>query len=108
MDINIIKEWFMNLGNQYGVNPVIFGSIYVGAIPFFSLSVAKLIKNYKAKKPITLPALSAGLCLISSYVYLFIAGNNIPLWVYVFVILLIIFGAYSTIKKIKTKTGETN
>ena len=24
-------EWFWGLGNQYGVNPIVFGSIYVGA-----------------------------------------------------------------------------
>jgi len=29
------KDWFFSLGAQYGVNPVIFGSISVGAIPFF-------------------------------------------------------------------------
>jgi hypothetical protein len=29
-----IKIWFFGLGENYGVNPIIFGSIYVGAIPF--------------------------------------------------------------------------
>jgi len=38
--------WFMSLGKQYGVNPIIFGVIYVGAIPFFTLSIAWLVKNY--------------------------------------------------------------
>ncbi len=32
------QAWVMGLGAQYGVNPVIFGAIYVGAIPFFSCS----------------------------------------------------------------------
>ena len=27
--------WFMALGEPYNVNPVIFGSIYLGAAPFF-------------------------------------------------------------------------
>jgi len=39
------KDWFMGLGPAYGVNPMVFGSIYVGAIPFFTLSLGWLIKN---------------------------------------------------------------
>lgn len=33
--LEMAKDWFLGLGEQYGVNPLIFGSIYVGAIPFF-------------------------------------------------------------------------
>ena len=32
-------QWILDLGAQYGVNPYIFGAIYVGAIPFFLFSV---------------------------------------------------------------------
>ena len=42
-------EWFFSLGDQYGVNPIIFGSIYVGAIPFFTLSVGWLVRNLRRK-----------------------------------------------------------
>ena len=40
MDWSLVKDWFLNLGQQYNVNPIIFGAIYVGAIPLFSASVA--------------------------------------------------------------------
>jgi len=33
------KDWFLSLGGKYNVNPYIFGGIYVGAIPFFYLSL---------------------------------------------------------------------
>ena len=45
--IEIVKEWFLGLGENYGVNPIIFGAIYVGAIPFFSISLAWLVKNIR-------------------------------------------------------------
>ena len=32
-----INDWFLALGAEYGVNPYIFGGIYVGAVPFFLL-----------------------------------------------------------------------
>ena len=75
-------RWFYSLGENYGVNPLIFGAIYVGAIPFFSLSIAWLVKNYRQKKSIVLPALSAMFFFISAYIYLIFAGKNVPVWVY--------------------------
>ena len=35
MSWEAIQNWFLGLGAEYGVNPFIFGAIYVGAIPFF-------------------------------------------------------------------------
>ncbi|MEO8712582.1 MAG: hypothetical protein ABI405_10690 [Parafilimonas sp.] len=101
-----IKDWFFSLGDKYHVNPIIFGSIYVGAIPFFFLSLAWLIKNIKQKKPIVLPVLLTGFFFISAYLYLIIAGRNIPFWVYIFIAVLIIYGVISTVKKVKKKVKE--
>lgn len=97
------KMWFLGLGEQYGVNPIIFGSIYVGAIPFFTLSIAWLVRNYKQNRSIVLPALSATAFFISAYVYLIIVGQNVPWWVYGIVVLMVIYGAWSTFKNIRKK-----
>ncbi len=96
-----LKTWFLSLGQQYGVNPIIFGSIYVGAIPFFTLSIAWLVKNIRAKRSIVLPVLSAGFFFISAYLYLIIVGHNIPTWVYVMIAALLAYGAWSTVKKVQ-------
>lgn len=104
--IGIAKEWFISLGEDYGVNPIVFGSIYVGAIPFFTLSIGWMIKNYRQKKSIVLPALSSTLFFISAYLYLIIEGENVPLWVYGLVVLMIAYGAWSTYKKVKFKVAE--
>lgn len=73
-------NWFMSLGDQYGVNPIIFGSIYVGAIPFFTLSVAWVVHNLKEKKSIILPLFFTSLFFTSAYIYLIIVGRNVPWW----------------------------
>lgn len=101
MEWAAVRDWFLGLGRQYGVNPVVFGAIYVGAIPFFSASVAWLVRDYRRRKSIVLPALSAGLCFVSAYLYLIVAGRNVPLWVYAAVIALIVIGALSTARKIR-------
>ncbi len=101
-----VKEWFLSLGDKYGVDPIIFGSIYVGAIPFFTLSVAWIVRNYRKGKSITLPVISAGLFFVSAYIYLFIAGENIPWWVYALLGAMIVYGAWSTYNSTKKKAQK--
>lgn len=101
-----ISDWFFSLGANYGVNPIIFGAIYVGAIPFFSISIGWLIRNYRKGKSIVLPAICAMFFFISAYIYLIFAGKNVPFWVYGAVVLLILLGIYSTLKKIRKQINE--
>ncbi|MEZ5708862.1 MAG: hypothetical protein R3E02_05685 [Blastomonas sp.] len=98
--------WFRSLGTEYGVDPVIFGAIYVGAIPLFMASVGWLVRNHRRGKPIVLPVLCAGSCFVSAYVYLAIAGKNIPYWVWAVLALLIIYGAWSSVRNIRGKLRE--
>ncbi len=102
------KEWFLGLGAQYGVNPLVFGLIYVGAIPFFTASLAWLVRNLRAGKSIVVPALSASFFFVSAYLYLVIVGKNIPVWVYIFVGGALVFGVFSTIKKVRGKLGTAS
>lgn len=104
--LTIVKDWFLSLGDTYGVNPVIFGSIYVGAIPFFSASIAWLVRNYRQNKSIVFPVISAGFFFTSAYLYLLIAGRNVPWWVYGILVLMILYGVYSTVIKVRKKVSE--
>ncbi len=105
-----INQWFLSLGADYGVNPYIFGAIYVGAIPFFLLSIGWLVRNARAGKSTLLPTMCAGFFFVSAYIYLAIAGRNIPVWVWIFLAALIVYGAWSSIrdtrKKIAAAKGE--
>jgi hypothetical protein len=101
MDLASIKDWFLGLGTQYHVNPLIFGLIYVGAIPFFTASIGWLVRNYRRDRSILLPLFSAGSWFISAYVYLIVAGRNVPLWVYGVVVALAVLGALSTISRVR-------
>lgn len=98
-----INQWFLSLGAEYGVNPYIFGGIYIGAIPFFLLSVGWLLRNAKAGKSTLLPTMCAGFCFVSAYIYLAIAGRNIPIWVWFFLAALITYGAWSNIRQTRRK-----
>lgn len=97
------KEWALELGAQYGVNPIIFAAIYIGAIPFFGLSITWLVKNYKRGKSIVMPVMTASFCFVSAYLYLAIVGKGIPTWVYVFIGVVLLYGAASTIRRVRAR-----
>lgn len=98
-----IKDWFLGLGEHYHVNPFIFGAIYIGAIPFFFASLYWTVKNIRTKKSFVIPALMTGFFFVSAYLYLIIAGEHIPIWVYVFIGVMFVYGVYSTINKVKAQ-----
>jgi hypothetical protein len=103
MKWQMIIEWFYGLGAAYGVDPLIFGAIYVGAIPFFTLSVAWAVKSARNGRPVLFPLFCALLCMVSAYLYLLAAGRNIPIWVYAAVVAMIAMGVISTVKKVRTR-----
>ena len=98
-----LNQWFLSLGEQYGVNPDIFGAIYVGAIPFFLASIAWLVKRARAGRSTVVPTMAAGFFFVSAYLYLAIAGRNIPIWVWIFLAVLVAYGAWSTIRDTRRK-----
>lgn len=100
----IFKDWFLSFGGRYNVNPYIFGAIYLGAIPFFFFFLKQTILKIKQRKAFLAPLIFTGLSFISAYLYLIIAGKNIPLWVYVFIGIMVVYSVYSTVNKIKSKT----
>ena len=104
--IELVQNWFFSLGDDYGVNPIIFGSIYVGAIPFFSLSIGWLVNNYRREKSILFPALSAAFFFISAYLYLIVVGENVPWWVYGIVAIMVAVGAWTTVRKVQSKIED--
>ena len=108
MDFQPYLDQIMALGAEYGVNPFVFAAIYVGAIPFFTISIGWLVRNLRRGKSPALPVLSAGFFFISAYLYLLIAGQNIPIWVYGLIGLMVAYGAHSTFRKVRKQTAVTD
>lgn len=86
-----------------GVDPIVFGAIYVGAIPFFLLSVGWLVQRQRAGRSIGVPVLGAGFYFVSAYLYLAIVGHDIPVWVWPVLGLLTAYGAVSTVRDVRRR-----
>ena len=98
-----VNEWILALGAQYNVNPYIFAGIYVGAIPFFLASIAWLVKRAREGRSTVLPTMLAGFFFVSAYLYLAIFGQDIPAWVWIFLAVLIAYGAWSQVRDTRRK-----
>ena len=84
------------LAERYGVNPVIFGVLYFGSMPFFALSSAWWLRRWRQQRPTLLPMLITGLLFIGAYLYVLVAGHDLPVWVYIFIAVMLVVGGFST------------
>lgn len=98
--MSALQDWFFGLGARYGVDPIVFGAIYVGAIPFFLLSIGWLVQRLRSGRSIVVPVLCAGFCFVSAYLYLAIVGHDIPVRVWAALGLLVTYGAVSTVRDV--------
>jgi hypothetical protein len=97
-------DWVLNLGKKYNVNPYLFAALYLGAIPFFILSLRWTIHSIRRRKSLILPIILTVLTFKAAYIYVLIAARNVPLWVYIVLSGIIIFAAITTFLKIKDET----
>jgi len=88
-----IVNWIYSFGADYGVNPLIFALLYFGTIPLSLLCFRRLVLNIAARKPWFWQAFGMFICFIGTYIYLFLAGKNIPTWVWYLVIIVMIASA---------------
>ena len=103
-----INDWILAQGAQYNVNPYIFVAIYVGAIPFFLASIGWLVKRARAGRSTVLPTMLAGFFFVSAYLYLALFGQDIPVWVWIFLAALIAYGALSQVRETRKKIAAAN
>ncbi len=93
----------MELGARHGVNPLFFAGIYVGAIPFFFASVYWIVRSYRQKKSLALPASLAGFFFCSAYLYLVLFGRDLAWYVYAIVFTFLGVGAARAYKQVRAK-----
>ena len=96
-----LDSWAHTVGDEYGVNPYIFIFLYFGLAPVFWGVVGYVIHNYRKSKPVIPYLIITAVLYFLPYAYLFAAGNNLPLWVYIAAVILIIIGAIISFKRIR-------
>jgi len=98
-----LKDWLFSLGEEHGVNPLFLACLYLTSKLFFFSFLGWVLKNLRAKKPVTFPLLFACMSFSVPYVYIIIFGYNISIWVYLFIGCVFAYGAFSIWKKVTAK-----
>ena len=98
-----IKNYYISLGENYKVNPLIFLGMHIIATPLFIASVAWMIHRYRSNKDITFPIIVSLLIFNLANIYLVVFGKNIPWLVYGFLLATTLISGYFSYKKIKRK-----
>jgi hypothetical protein len=97
------KDWVISLGEKHGVDPLLLGCLYLVSKISLVFFLGWTVKNLRAKKPFTLQLLFAGISFCTPYTYIIIAGRNLPIWVYLFIGLIFVYGGFTIWKKIAAK-----
>jgi fatty acid desaturase len=89
--------------DQYGVNPAIFLVIYLISVPFFYYSLFRVVQalaRKRGKEAVVWDAVF--LCAtIAPFMYVLFFGRNLPWWVYGIIALLMGYGIFSLIRKLR-------
>ena len=72
-----VIAWLLSLGEEYGVDPVVYAVIYIGAAPLFFASVGWLVRTLRRRGPIALPLLSTAVFFSLPTLYVFAAGRDL-------------------------------
>ena len=107
--MNRVLHWLTTttttLSEHYGVNPVVFGVLYFGSMPLFALSVGWWWRSARQGRSTPLPALTTGLLFVGAYLYVLVAGRNLPLWVYFFMAAMLILGSVTTWRSFRRRSA---
>lgn len=110
-------EWLLHavlswIGSQmdaarenYGVNPVLFLVLLLGTSPVFYYSIYRMVRAL-AKKHLNEITLWSMIFLFSAaapYLYVLVAGRNLPWWVYIIVGLLFAQVVWSLVRRLRKK-----
>ena len=106
--LELIREWVIELGEKHDVDPLTLGGLYLVSKVSFLFFLGWALKNLRAKKTLLVQVLLAAVSFSIPYMYLIIAGRNIPVWVYVFIVLMFGYGGFSIWKKITANSTDAS
>jgi hypothetical protein len=96
-----LLAWLGSLGEAYGVDPLIYAILYGGAAPFIFGSLAWLIRRVRRRETLVVPAISTAFFFSLPTLYVFVAGRNLPPWIYAILTGLAIIGVFDVVRRLR-------
>lgn len=91
------------LGNRYGVDPIVFGMLYLSHHPLFWGTMAWLAARARRKKPIRLQVTLGVVFWFMPYAYVFLFGHGLPAWAWAIAVVFVAVGGTHMVRKIRRR-----
>jgi len=101
-----IKEHYIQIATNYGVDPAVFIGIHLVVTPIFILSVSWLVRSYRRGGSTVLPLLVTILLYNIANIYVVTCGRNIPWYIYAIIAASTLITGYFSILGIRRKMQE--
>lgn len=98
---DLIAHYYYSLAENYRVDPIVFMCLHLIGTPLFIFSISWLIRNYRQKKSMVLPAIVSLVIYNVGNVYLIIWGKNIGWYIYAIIGATSMISGFFTYKKIR-------
>jgi peptidoglycan/LPS O-acetylase OafA/YrhL len=96
-------DWILRLGDDHGVDPLVYAVIWVGSLPFFLLSLGWLVQRLRRRREFVLPLTVTSFFFLAPTLYVFVAGRDLPAWVYALLVGLAVVGAITTARRVRRR-----
>jgi len=98
-----IPAWLAGIRKTYGVNPLIFGGLYMAGVFPFWFAIYKIIAGLKNKdfRQVRIFAFLLGIAIILPFLYVAVFGRNLPYWFWIIGGLMILSSVYSVWRRLK-------
>ena len=89
------------LSERYGVDPVVFGVLYIAHHPLFWGTMAWLATRVRLRRPVV-PQIVLGVFFwVMPYGYILLFSHNLPWWTYLIVALVLAIGGRHAVREIR-------
>ena len=100
-----LRHWHALLlfGTAHGVNPWLFGALYLVHHPLFWGTMAWLAARVRRKRPVALQVTLGVVFWLMPYAYVFIFGHALPWWAYALALIVLAVGGTHALKEIRRR-----
>lgn len=105
--VHLVVDWagrqMESARARYGVDPVVFLALLLGTSPLFYYSIYRMVRALAARR-VNEASLWSMLFLLSTaapYLYVLVAGRNLPWWVYIIIGLILAQGVWSLVRRLR-------
>ena len=102
-----IYDYYFVISTKYAVKPIVFISIHAVCTPLLVMNIWWLLRSKRLGKPIIAPLLCTIVLYNIANVYLVIVGRNIPLYIYLMLIVFTLYSGYISVMKLREKLANT-